>query len=304
MELKLTQLKHLFLLNCYLLLAACSNESGSIIQDSSVELNADGALAGKDAYTLIEEAFGNGSIEAPDFYEADHTDVPHIVENTDNVVGHHFVFLSHRDNDLNKGVDSDRQRNEIKVFDNSKETLKAHLNDTMQYSWKFKVTSDMELSSKFSHFFQIKAKNYSDDNSNGSDNMPIVTISGVEDNNTGNRLTVRYNSGNNSDGSSSDDIYLINKNWSLITDEWLDVYVKATFAESGALVLKITRLSDQKVLVDIYETEIDMWRGVIAEDFVRPKWGIYRSLDDKLSLRADEEKIYFSNFSIQYDQNP
>jgi len=43
----------------------------------------------------------------------------HIIEETDSTVGPHFVFLAHRDEDFNKGVQSDRQRNEIKTYDKS-----------------------------------------------------------------------------------------------------------------------------------------------------------------------------------------
>jgi hypothetical protein len=54
-----------------------------------------------------------------------------------------------------KGV-TDRQRNEIKAYDKSLTATLAFKGDTLQYSWKFKVSSELELSSKFSHFFQIK----------------------------------------------------------------------------------------------------------------------------------------------------
>ena len=32
--------------------------------------------------------------------------------------------------------------------------------------------------------------------------------------------------------------------------------------------------------------------------FLRPKWGIYRSLLDAENLRADEEIVRFANFSV------
>ena len=41
-----------------------------------------------------------------------------------------------------------------------------------------------------------------------------------------------------------------------------------------------------------------MWRGFSDADFARPKWGIYRSIVETDSLRADEERVRFADFSI------
>lgn len=264
-------------------------------------LKSDGPNTGLNSYSLIENVFAGGSIEAPDFYSSDHTAVHHIIEDEDDTVGAHFVFLAHRDLDLDRGVESDRQRNEIKAYDKSDQNLLAFENDTLQYSWKFKVSSEHELSSRFTHFFQIKARNENEDDSNGNDNQPTVTISAAEKNSTGNELQVRFSTGNNPDGTRTSDIYLATIDWFLITDEWLEVFVQATFAEGdqGALKLTITRMSDKKIMIDIDERAIDMWRGVSEQDFARPKWGIYRSVSEKDSLRAEEEKVRFADFIVR-----
>ena len=86
--------------------------------------------------------------------------------------------------------------------------------------------------------------------------------------------------------------------WSTITDEWLAVTVQATFAEDGAFHMQITRMRDEAIVVDLSENNIDMWRGVQEQDFVRPKWGIYRSLADADSLRAAEEQVRLADFAI------
>lgn len=266
---------------------------------SSVTLSADGPNAGLSAYDLIENVFAAGSIEAPDMYPTDHTEVAHIVEDSDNMVGPHFVFLAHKALDFNKGVESDRQRNEIKTYDKSPTALKGYQGETMQFSWKFKIPNELELSKKFSHFFQLKAKNFSQDNSNGNDDQPMITLSGVDKDSTGNELQVRYSKGFNADGTSTSDIYLIKADWSSITDEWLNITVQATFAEEGAFYMQISRMQDNAILVDINEPVIDMWRGVSSEDFVRPKWGIYRSLADGDSLRSEEEQVRFADFVVE-----
>jgi|TARA_B100000929_G_C15503719_1_gene418207 hypothetical protein len=43
----------------------------------------------------------------------------------------------------------------------------------------------------------------------------------------------------------------------------------------------------------------DMWRGVSGEDFIRPKWGIYRSVAELDKLRGQEERVKFADFVIR-----
>ncbi|MFY8326233.1 VCBS domain-containing protein [Pseudoalteromonas sp. ZZD1] len=271
------------------------------VMSSEVTLNSDGANTGLDAYTLIENVFSQGAIEAPDMYEGNHQGVLHIIEDTDDVIGNHFVFLAHRDTDQDKDKElSDRQRNEIKAYDKSPQETLAYKGDIFQYSWKFKVSSELELTSKFSHFFQLKARNDNNDNSNGNDDQPIITLSGAQKNSTGNQLQVRYSAGFDENGNSTGlDKNLIETDWSLITDEWVHVFVQATFSEDGKFDMTLTRLSDNEEIFNISEQHIDMWRGVLAQDFARPKWGIYRSIVETDSLRAEEEQVRFADFSIK-----
>lgn len=270
---------------------------------SEVTLTADGDDTGTNTYDIIQNVFAVGSIESPDLYSVNHqSDGQHILQGTDDEVGHYFVFLSHRDLDGDRDKDyTDRQRNEIKAYDKSINALKAFENETMQYTWKFKVLSGMELSSKFSHFFQLKAVNDSESYVNGNDSQPIITLSGAEKTSTGNTLQVRHNSGHDLTGNttSSDYLYEENSGWNDLTSEWVEVFVEAKFSEQGTFKLTITRLSDDKIIINVNKSDIDMWRGNEASDFVRPKWGIYRSIVETDSLRADEEKIYFTDFSIK-----
>ena len=266
---------------------------------SEVTLIATGADSASETYASIERVFGEGSIEAPDLFEGDHTDTAHILEETDSTVGPHFVFLAHRDEDFNKGVQSDRQRNEIKTYDKSDNNLLGFEGETMQFEWYFHISSEMSLTRKFSHFFQLKARNDTDDNTNGNDDQPVITLSAVEKDSSGKELQVRHSVGFNTNGSSTSDVYLIRTNFNDIADEWVKVFVQATFAEEGSFMMQITRLRDSAIVVDVNETNIDMWRGVSSDDFVRPKWGIYRSTAEIDKLRQQEERVKFADFVIR-----
>ena len=251
-------------------------------------LDADGDMVGLDTYDLIR-AFGGdyvpGPIEAPDLYPINHPAVRHIYEDSDATVGDHFVFVIHRDIDIDRDrvENDDRQRNEIKTYDKSEEAVRGFENETFVYRWKFRINASMEVSTRFTHLFQLKAVG-------GPDSHPILTISGAERSGD-DGIEVRYSP-------LQDDTMLQRTNWNMVTGEWLEAYCRVTFAESGDLRLIVTRMSDDEVIFDIDERGLDLWRGEDASHFVRPKWGIYRSILDWDNLRADEENVRFANFSI------
>ena len=251
-------------------------------------LDADGDQSGLDTYDLIR-AFGGdyvpGPIEAPDLYPINHPGVRHIYEDFDADIGNHFVFIIHRDIDIDRDrtENDDRQRNEIKTYDKSEEAVKGYEDETFIYRWKFRINADMEVSTRFSHFFQLKAVG-------GADSHPILTISGAERSGE-DGIEVRYSP-------LQIDTRLQRVDWSLVTGQWLEAYCRVTFAEAGDLRLIVTRMSDDEVIFDIDERDLDLWRGEDASHFVRPKWGIYRSILDWDNLRPDEEIVRFANFSV------
>ena len=252
-------------------------------------LDADGDQSGLAAYDLIRDFAGDydpGPIEAPDLYPVNHPDVKHIYEDFDATVGDHFVFIIHRDIDKDRDrlENTDRRRNEIKTYDQSEEAVKGYEDETSIYRWKFRINDSMEVSTRFSHFFQLKAVG-------GDDSHPILTISGAERSGE-DGIEVRYSP-------LQQDTILERQNWNSVTGEWLKAYCRVTFVESGDLRLIVTRMSDDEVIFNIDEAGLDLWRGTDASHFVRPKWGIYRSILDWDNLRSDEEDVRFASFSVQ-----
>jgi hypothetical protein len=125
----------------------------------------------------------------------------------------------------------------------------------------------------------------------GDDSHPILTISGAERSGD-DGIEVRH-------AALRDDDILQRTAWSEVTGEWLEAYCRVTFSDVGGLRLIVTRMSDAKVVFDIDEPALDLWRGEDTSHFVRPKWGIYRSILDLGNLRPDEEDVRFANFSIR-----
>ena len=248
-------------------------------------LDADGDMVGLDTYDLIRDFGGPNPIEAPDLYAVNHPGIRHIYEDFDPVIGNHFVFIIHRDIDIDRDrLDiTDRQRNEIKTYGGSDEDVKGFENETFVYRWKFRINESMEVSTRFSHFFQLKAVG-------GDDSMPILTITGTERSGE-DGIEVLHSP-------QQDHTVLHRKDWRRVTGEWLEAYCRATFSDSGDLRLIVTRMSDGEIIVNIDQQGLDLWRGESASHFVRPKWGIYRSILDWDNLRSDEETVRFANFSV------
>ena len=88
------------------------------------------------------------------------------------------------------------------------------------------------------------------------------------------------------------------RDWALVTGEWLQAYCRATFADDGELRLIVVRKRDGEVIFDIEQGGLDLWRGESTNHFVRPKWGIYRSIADPDNLRAEEEIVRFADFVV------
>ncbi|MCF2152068.1 LysM domain-containing protein [Desmonostoc muscorum LEGE 12446] len=243
----------------------------------TVCLNAED-FKGRDAYTVIQSVFGKGAIEAPD--NCDSTHAPHITQDTDNSIGNHFVFHIHRDQDCDPVTHSpNRQRCEIKVFNRSDDKLKGYKGATFAYDWRFQINNDMTVSKSFTHFFQLKSVGSNTD-------TPLVTISGAKVKGI-DKIQVRFIT-------PLKEKVLADYNWSDIKGEWLNVYCQAKFDYQGYLILTIKKL-DGTLLLSVKEPNLNLWQD---GDYVRPKWGIYRSLNDKKNLRPNEETVRFANFSI------
>src|SRR5215467_13337174 len=132
---------------------------------AQVFLNADGQT---DTYRLIGSVLGGSPIDSPDCSHPEFG--PHIVQQWDNCLGEYvFAFYIHVTPDNDRCVAFDRQRNEIKTYGPSPDSLKGFLGDTLTHAWIFKLDSGFQASKNFTHIHQIKA-------GDGDDGAPIITL--------------------------------------------------------------------------------------------------------------------------------
>jgi len=246
-------------------------------KNDGVELRADGP---GNTYELIT------SVLAPGFDPIEAPDCSH------NVFGYHIDELF--DNDLNKNVfrfhihttpdndrciNFDRQRNEIKTYDKSPDNLLGIENEKVNYKWKFKLKEGFQSSPKFTHLHQLKSV--------GGElaSHPMYTLTtrkGSPD-----RLELRY-------GETDSSIILTQTELAPFIDTWLEVTETIQYGINGTYQIEIKRISDGTILLTYSNSSIINWRPNAT--FVRPKWGIYRSLEYDEDLR--DEEVLFADFII------
>lgn len=250
---------------------------------SSVILSADGPGS---TYSLINSVLANPGgnvLETPDCAHPAFGD--HITEVFDATLNKNvFAFFIHMTPDDDKcSGKTDRQRNEIKTYDQSPANTLASVNETITYKWKFKLDAGFKASPNFTHLHQIKPID-------GDSELPIITIT-ARHKTSGEFIEVIHTGGKRKGTSQG---YLASIPLADFKGQWVEVTETSTFSFTGKYQINITRISDGKVLLSKQVTGIDMWRD--GTTLSRPKWGIYRSLLSPSYLR--DEIVHFNDFTI------
>lgn len=251
----------------------CHTNSGI---NAQVVLSADGTT---NTYRLINSVLAPGgtAVETPDCAHEDFGD--HIDQVMDDELGTYvFRFHIHVDEDNDRCKNYDRQRNEIKTYDKSPDNLKATDGETVEYKWKFKLNEGFQTSSSFTHVHQIKAVGGSEEG------MPLITLTARSTN----KFQVRY-----AKYSSQETIHQVEL--SPFLGEWVEATERITFGENGSYQIEINRIRDSVSVLDYSNNKLRMWKT--DAEFLRPKWGIYRSLNEWEDLR--DEVLFFNDFSIE-----
>ena len=242
-----------------------------------VELKADGP---GNTYDLITSVLapGHNPIEVPDCSHPDFGE--HIDELFDSELNTNiFRFHIHVTPDDDRCINFDRQRNEIKTYNESPDNLIGIENEKVVYKWKFKLKSGFQSSPNFTHLHQLKSVGGS------FESMPMYTLTtrkGSPD-----KLQLRY-------AETDNQVTIAQTDLAPLINTWLDVTEIIKYGTSGTYEIEIKKVSDGTVLFAYSNSSIINWRP--NGTFVRPKWGIYRSLINDQDLR--DEEVLFADFSI------
>ncbi len=243
-----------------------------------VILDADGPGNTYDLITSILAPSYN-PIEVPDCSHTsfgDHIDEVYDTDLNANV----FRFYIHVTPDDDRCINFDRQRNEIKTYDQSPNNLLGVDGEKVIYKWKFKLSSGFQSSPNFTHLHQLKSVG------GPFASMPMYTLTARKS--SPDRLELRY-------AETDSQITLAQTNLLPLVDTWLEVTERIEYGTSGTYDIEIKRISDNSILFSYANNNIVNWRQ--DADFVRPKWGIYRSLNNAQDLR--NENVLYANFRIE-----
>lgn len=245
---------------------------------AQVTLSADGP---GNTYELINSVFAPGYdvTETPDCVHANFG--RHIEEVWDAQLKKYvFKFHIHVTPDNDRCIKFDRQRNEIKTYNQSADNLIGTYGETVIYKWKFKLDAGFQPSNKFTHIHQIKAY--------GGPHESIPVVSLITRGGSNQKLQVMH-----SDSLVSNEV--ASASLSSFKGNWVEVTETITYGENGKYAVLIKKISDNSTLINYSNNNIRTWRD--NAEGIRPKWGIYRSLLSQEQLR--DEEVLFADFSIQ-----
>ncbi|AXO80304.1 fibronectin type III [Olleya aquimaris] len=222
---------------------------------------------------------GYDVIEAPD---CNHSQFGrHIQEVFDKELNKNvFKFSIHTSPDNDRCKKYDRQRNEIKTYASSPNYLKATKGETVEYKWKFKLPKDFKVSSSFTHIHQIKSV--------GGPYASIPMISLTLRKGTKDKLELRYTSTNKQ---ATIKTMVLDQ----IKGHWVEVTELITFSNKGSYAIELKKVLTNETVFSYENLKMDMWQEEAL--FSRPKWGIYRSLNNSQDLK--DEVLLYASFSIQ-----
>lgn len=193
-----------------------------------------------------------------------------------------FEFSLHKDIDNDRCINFDRQRTEIKTSSSSPASMIAYYGETMTFRWKFLLDSAFQPSPNFCHIHQIKAGDGPDADS------PLMTIS-PRYNSTGDKLQIIFTA-----PLTGETTYLSQTDLKQYTGVWVEAIERIHFATAGTYSLTLRRVADDSLLLNYTNSNVVMWRD--SSTYMRPKYGIYRSLSSPTYLR--DETVKFADFSL------
>lgn len=235
----------------------------------------------QDTYALINKSLAPVKGDVVEVSDCSHMDFgPHITQAFDKELGKDvFVFHAHINEDNDRCQKMDRQRTEIKTYKASGDNLVGTYGETHEYKWLFKLDKEFQPSKGFTHLHQIKAIG------GEQESMPLLTFTARLKKIS--LLEIRHAAQEGQETIASVDL-------DQFKGEWIEATETITYGEEGQLKLTLVRKRDNKTLLSL-DKSLRMWKT--GADVIRPKWGIYRSLNHKNELR--DEQVLFADFQIK-----
>lgn len=233
-------------------------------------------------YSLITDflAPGFNPIEVPDCGHLSFGN--HIDEIYDDTLnGYAFRFHIHVNDDNDRCIEFDRQRNEIKAYGRSPKHLISKIGDTVTYKWKFKLPYGFQSSPEFTHIHQLKPSK----GSNASTPMYTLTTRKTKNHS----LELQY-------AGLGKQVTLSQTDLTPFIGRWIQAEETVTYAIKGSYSIKLKDYVTQELYFNYSNSDIDNWRPEAR--VVNPKWGIYRSLNYSNYLRDEQVLLADISFDV------
>jgi hypothetical protein len=152
----------------------------------------------------------------------------------------------------------DRQRNEVKGMHANGQDLSLGLGETWRLDWSLYIPTSLKATNRFTHIMQLKMP--------GNGSAPILTMDlslqgGVP------KIQVKiFDSG----------AVVGATNLAPLQNRWLTTSLVFTIGDAPNGMVAWTLSAGGGTVVNASRTGVDTW----LQDRVRPKWGIYRSVED------------------------
>ncbi|OLB76531.1 MAG: hypothetical protein AUI14_18570 [Actinobacteria bacterium 13_2_20CM_2_71_6] len=158
-----------------------------------------------------------------------------------------------------RDTSKDRQRNEVKGMRSGNTVLTMGKGETWRFTYDLFIPSTLHGTSHFTHIFQLKRP--------GPGTGPLVTMS-LRRNGSQEQLALRAFASGGDIGATA---------LSPLRDHWVGVDMTFLIGDKGSAHFVLT--DGGRTVVDGTRNNIDIWLG----DRIRPKWGIYRSVQSTAS---------------------
>jgi hypothetical protein len=193
------------------------------------------------------------------------------------VEGDHYRFDIYRD-DRDSTGGGDRQRTESKGMVAGGTKLKMHDGETWRVTYELFMPTTLHGTSKFTHIFQLKTP--------ATNGGPWVTLS-LSRTGSAERLRLRALSTDGSPEIGSTDLAPLRNKWIAV-----ELTFKIGSSGTGRLLVRNGTGSGATVVVDSSRSGINI---PDQGDYVRPKWGIYRSVESASSDIIDTH-LFIRNY--------
>jgi hypothetical protein len=152
----------------------------------------------------------------------------------------------------------DRQRNEVKGMHTGGKDLSLGLGETWRLDWSLYIPDSLQGTNRFTHIMQLKMP--------GNGSAPILTMDLTRQGNVP-KIQVKIFDGGLVVGSTD---------LAPLQNTWLSTSLTFTIGDAPQGAVSWTLSAGGRTVVSSAKTGVDTW----LQDRVRPKWGIYRSVED------------------------